>query len=97
LSRPLRFEVIHPFVEGNGRSGRLLVTWLLCTWNLIPEPLLTLNAYLEAQRQDYYDGTLAVTFATAQRHINCLEAAGLLPEIKRPTRLTAVLDFKASL
>ena len=54
---------MHPFLDGNGRSGRLLVTWLLCTWNLIPEPLLTLSVYLEAQRQDYYDRLLAGTFA----------------------------------
>jgi Fic family protein len=156
-----QFEVIHPFLDGNGRIGRLLVTLLLCTWNLIPEPLLYLSAYLEAQRQDYYDRLLAVsregawqawlwfflhgvslqardviarsrklqnlreryrsrfqaaraaarllsavdllfarpiltvnqaaealdvTFATAQRHINRLEAAGLLREITGQAR-----------
>ena len=56
-----QFEVIHPFLDGNGRIGRLLVTLLLCTWNLIPEPLLYLSAYLEANRQDYYDRLLAVS------------------------------------
>jgi Fic family protein len=156
-----QFEVIHPFLDGNGRIGRLLVTLLLCSWNLIPEPLLYLSAYLEAHRQDYYDRLLAVrregawqawllfflhgvslqardvvarsrklqdlreryrtrfqaaraaarllstvdllfarpiltvnqaaealdvTFATAQRHINRLEAAGLLREITGQAR-----------
>ena len=56
-----QFEVIHPFLDGNGRIGRLLVTLLLCTWKLIPEPLLYLSAYLEAHRQDYYERLLAVS------------------------------------
>ena len=56
-----QFEVIHPFLDGNGRIGRLLVTLLLRTWNLIPEPLLYLSAYLEANRQNYYDRLLAVS------------------------------------
>jgi Fic family protein len=156
-----QFEAIHPFLDGNGRIGRLLVTLLLCTWNLMPEPLLYLSAYLEAHRRDYYDRLLAVsregawqawlsfflrgvslqardvsvrsrklqdlreqyraefqaaraaarllsavdllfgrpiltvnqaaealgvTFATAQRHINRLEAAGLLREITGQAR-----------
>ena len=56
-----QFEAIHPFLDGNGRFGRLLITLLLYAWNLLPQPLLYLSAYLEANRQEYYDRLLAVS------------------------------------
>ena len=56
-----QFEAIHPFLDGNGRIGRLLITLLLCAWNLMPEPLLTMSAYFETHRQTYYDLLLAVS------------------------------------
>jgi len=56
-----QFEVIHPFLDGNGRVGRLLISLLLQAWGLLPQPLLYLSAYFEARRQSYYDRLLAVS------------------------------------
>ncbi|MGB7094976.1 MAG: Fic family protein [Anaerolineales bacterium] len=56
-----QFEAIHPFLDGNGRIGRLLIILLLNAWELLPQPLLYLSAYFEANRQEYYDRLLAVS------------------------------------
>jgi Fic family protein len=55
------FEAIHPFVDGNGRVGRLLVALLLAEWGLLADPLLDLSAYLEPRRDEYYVRLLAVS------------------------------------
>lgn len=56
-----QFEVIHPFLDGNGRVGRLLVVLLLVSWGLLPAPLLYLSAYLERNREEYYHQLLTVS------------------------------------
>ena len=56
-----QFEAIHPFLDGNGRVGRLLVTLLLVKRSVLPSPLLYLSAYFEATRELYYAHLLAVT------------------------------------
>ncbi len=56
-----QFEAIHPFLDGNGRVGRLLIVLLLCEWGLLPQPLLNLSAYFERYRQEYYDLLLGVS------------------------------------
>lgn len=49
-----QFETIHPFLDGNGRLGRLLIGALLELWGLLPEPLLYLSGYLKQHQAEYY-------------------------------------------
>ncbi|MBN8579270.1 MAG: Fic family protein [Anaerolineae bacterium] len=56
-----QFEAIHPFLDGNGRVGRLLIILLLREWGVLSQPLLNLSAYFEHYRQEYYDHLLAVS------------------------------------
>lgn len=49
-----QFETIHPFLDGNGRIGRLLIAALLEHWGLLPEPLVYLSGYLKQHQKDYY-------------------------------------------
>ena len=56
----VQFETIHPFLDGNGRVGRLLITFLLCEADVLREPLLYLSLYLKQNRSTYYDHLDAV-------------------------------------
>jgi cell filamentation protein, protein adenylyltransferase len=51
----VQFETIHPFLDGNGRLGRLLITFLFCAEDVLREPLLYLSLYFKQNRQQYYD------------------------------------------
>lgn len=56
-----QFEAIHPFLDGNGRVGRLLITLELCERNILPAPFLYLSAFFDATRDEYYRGLRGVS------------------------------------
>ncbi len=55
-----QFETIHPFLDGNGRIGRLLIAMLLEDWGLLDEPLLAISTYLKQHQQAYYRGLASI-------------------------------------
>ena len=60
----LQFETIHPFLDGNGRLGRLLITLILCNEKFLEKPFLYMSLYLKTHRQEYY------------RHLNAVRKTG---------------------
>ena len=56
-----QFETIHPFFDGNGRLGRLLMAVLLDDWQLLAQPLLYLSTAIERSREEYHDGMLKLS------------------------------------
>ena len=55
-----QFESIHPFLDGNGRVGRLLITFWLCSKKILSQPLLYLSYYFKRNRIEYYDRLMEV-------------------------------------
>lgn len=55
-----QFETIHPFLDGNGRTGRLLITFLLCEQNILQRPLLYISYYFKKYRSEYYSHLQAI-------------------------------------
>ena len=92
-----QFEAIHPFEDGNGRTGRLLVTLLLCAHGYLTQPWLYLSDYLVEHRQDYMDLLLEVSLrgeweAWVQFFLAAVEAVAT-DALGRVEKLLQVRDF----
>jgi len=77
-----QFEAIHPFLDGNGRIGRLLITLLLCHEGVLPEPLLYLSVYFERMRDEYYRHLLGVSQRGAWRDWIAFFIAGVTEQAR---------------
>jgi Fic family protein len=92
-----QFEALHPFSDGNGRIGRLLLSLLLVGWKLLPLPLLHLSAYFEENRQPYYDLLLANSQRGAWREWLDYFLNGIIAQsqdtIERIKRLQDMQDY----
>lgn len=91
-----QFEAVHPFLDGNGRVGRLLITLFLIERKILPTPLLYLSAFFEASRRDYYEGLRAVSERGAWQDWleYFLQGVGRMSEdsLNRATRINGLLE-----
>ena len=103
-----QFETIHPFLDGNGRVGRLLITFLLCARGALRQPLLYLSLYLKGHRAAYYDRLTAVRndgdwegwikfFLKGVREVSddATETARRIVELRENSRAT-IADFSSA-
>lgn len=91
-----QFEAIHPFLDGNGRVGRLLITLLLVAQRILPAPLLYLSAFFEATRDEYYKNLYNVSSqgAWSEWLIYFLQGVALQSEdaLSRAERINELLE-----
>jgi len=104
-----QFETIHPFLDGNGRVGRLLITLLLYDWKFLQKPVLYLSYYFKKYRQQYYDLLQSIRdngdwegwikfFLTAitETAQAATETARLIVELREKDRATIIENFGRS-
>jgi len=91
-----QIEAIHPFEDGNGRIGRLLIVFMLCKEQVLSQPLLYLSAYFEKHRQSYYRLLLEVSTKGAWDEWIAFFLAGVIAQsndaIMRAKKLTQLRD-----
>jgi Fic family protein len=91
-----QFEAIHPFLDGNGRIGRLLITLFLVEREILPSPLLYLSAFFESHREDYYRHLRAVSEASAWSEWIAFFLQGVRTQaedaLRRAASINALLD-----
>lgn len=86
-----QFEAIHPFMDGNGRIGRLLVVLMMCAEGLLSQPLLYLSAFFERNRAAYYDGLRAVSQKAAWSEWIDLFLEGIVSQSRDAVRRSGLL------
>jgi Fic family protein len=86
-----QFEAIHPFVDGNGRTGRLLIPLLMVHWDMLPLPMLNLSSFFERHREDYYDLLLGITLRGEWREWVLFFLEGFKHQAKEAIALTQSL------
>ena len=87
-----QFEAIHPFLDGNGRVGRLVITLLLVERDVLPAPLLYLSAWFEATRSEYYARLLGTTRAGEWKEWLIYFLRGVAVEAEDATRRIRRID-----
>jgi len=91
-----QFEAIHPFLDGNGRIGRLLIILLLSEWKLLRQPFLNLSVFFETHRQEYYTHLLNVSKQGAWEEWLQFFFDGVSSQAIRDTgRIKHLVDLKA--
>ena len=89
-----QFETIHPFNDGNGRVGRLLITLMLCERRILAQPLLYLSAFFEKHRDEYYDRLLEVSRRAAWNDWIAFFARGVVEQARdAAARAARLLDL----
>ncbi|MCL2424155.1 MAG: Fic family protein [Micrococcales bacterium] len=93
-----QFETLHPFSDGNGRIGRLLVVVYLLKLDVLGEPTLTVSPWFEARRDEYYDRLFAVSTDGDWDSFVRFFAAGLeASAVSTRTQMLALVDVQAQL
>ena len=90
-----QFETIHPFLDGNGRVGRLLITFLLCERGVLLKPVLYLSHFFKQKRQQYYDELQSVRDSGSWEQWLSFFLRGVI-EVSKQATLTArrILDLR---
>lgn len=90
-----QFETIHPFLDGNGRVGRLLITFLLCEAQVLTKPVLYLSHHFKAHRSEYYERLQAVRDAGAWEAWLEFFLSGVVEVSKQATQISrSVLQLR---
>lgn len=93
-----QFEAIHPFIDGNGRVGRLLISFLLCERGMLPLPLLYLSSFFERHRDEYYERLLDVSRRGNWRGWIDFFLRGVATQAEEATQsASAILDLNSEL
>jgi Fic family protein len=90
-----QFETIHPFLDGNGRVGRLLITFLLCHAKVLRRPLLYLSYFFKQHRSEYYDKLDAIRFDGEWENWVSFFLRGIIEVARQAVRAaTNILDLR---